>query len=76
MTRLSQRRLLQDLHRAREALARARSAHADPWRIAELQLAHDRIAERAMAVEFDEAVDGADDVPPPPRGPARPWPIL
>jgi hypothetical protein len=75
MTRLSQRRLLQDLHRARESLARARASHADPWRIAELQLHHDRIAERAMAVEFDEAVDGADDVPPPPRGPARPWPI-
>jgi hypothetical protein len=75
MTRLSQRRLLQDLHRAREALARAKANKSDPWRIAELQLAHDRIAERAMAVEFDEAVDAADDVPPPPRGPASPWPI-
>jgi hypothetical protein len=74
MTRLSQRKLLQDLHRAREALARARSTKADPWRVQELQLAHDRLAEKALAVEFDEDVDAVDG-PPAPRGKERPWPV-
>lgn len=75
MTRLSQRRLLQDLHRARESLARARASRADPWRISELQLAHDRLAERAMAVEFDEEYDVVDDAPPAGRKGAPPWPV-
>lgn len=75
MTRLSQRRLLQDLHRARESLARARASRADPWRIAELQLAHDRLAERAMAVEFDEDYDVDVDAPPAGRGKVDPWPV-
>jgi hypothetical protein len=74
MTRLSQRKLLQDLERARTALARARASKADPWRIQELQLAHDRLAERALAVEFDEDVDGADG-PPAPRRKEGPWPV-
>ena len=66
MTRLSQRRLLADLTRARDALHRARERRADPWRVQELQLAHDRLAARAMAVEFDE--DDVDpSLPPTPR---------
>lgn len=72
MTRLSQRRLLQDLERTRNSLARARASKADPWRVQELQLAHDRLAERALAIEFDE--DDADS-PPAPRRKERPWPV-
>jgi hypothetical protein len=37
-----------DLARARESLARARAASADPWRVAELQLRYDRLLETAL----------------------------
>jgi len=67
--RLRLRRQLQDLERARDALADAKARRADPWRVAELQLVYDRLNERAMAVEFDSAL------PPPPRGPATPVPL-
>lgn len=62
--RLRLRRHLQDLERARDALADARAAQADPWRVAELQLRYDRLQERVLDAEFDSGL------PPPPRGPA------
>ena len=46
-------RHLQDLERSREALADAKARRLDPWRVAELQLAHDRCAERALDAEFE-----------------------
>jgi len=67
--RLRLRRHLQDLERARDAVADARAAQADPWRVAELQLRYDRLNERALAVEFDSGL------PPPPRGPAPVVPL-
>lgn len=68
-TRLRLRRHLQDLERARDALADARAAGADPWRISELQLRHDRLSALAFDAEFDS------DLPPPPRGPAPVVPL-
>lgn len=67
--RLRLRRHLQDLERARDALAAAREAQADPWRVSELQLRYDRLNERVMAVEFDESL------PPPGRTRAAPVPL-
>jgi hypothetical protein len=66
--RLRLRRHLQELERARDALAAAREAQADPWRVAELQLRYDRLNERVMAVEFDGEY-------PAPRGPAPRVPL-
>lgn len=60
---------LRELEQARDALVSARAAHADPWRVTELQLAYDRLQERALETEFD------DDLGEPMRGPARPWPL-
>lgn len=64
-------RHLLDLERARDALAAAREARVDPWRLAELQLAHDRCAERALDAEFEDDPSLGE----PARGPARPWPV-
>ncbi len=69
--RLRLRRHLQDLERARDALAEARAQHADPWRVAELQLRYDRLNERVMAEEFEPDLG----LPPGPRGPATPVPL-
>lgn len=66
--RLRLRRHLQELERAREALADAKERGADPWRVAELQLRYDRLNERAMTEEFDGAL------PPPGRRAATPLP--
>jgi hypothetical protein len=44
---MSARSLFDRLLRAREALAKARARGEDPWRLAELQDAHDRLAEAA-----------------------------
>lgn len=64
-------RHLQDLERSREALADAKARRLDPWRVAELQLAHDRCAERALDAEFEPDAELGE----PARGPARPWPV-
>ena len=48
--RLRLRRHLQDLERARDAVADARANQADPWRVSELQLRYDRLNERVLAV--------------------------
>ena len=73
--RLRLRRHLQDLERARDALADARANQADPWRVAELQLRYDRLNETALTLEFDEslppAVRGRAPSVPLPREPRR-----
>ncbi len=58
--RLRLRRHLQELERARDALADARAQQADPWQVSELQLRYDRLNERVLEVEFE-------DSPPPGR---------
>lgn len=67
--RLRLRRHLQELERARDALADAKEHQADPWRVAELQLRYDRLNEQAMAEEFDWAL------PPAGRRVATPVPL-
>jgi len=46
------RRHLQDLERARVALATAKERREDPWRVSELQLRYDRLNERVLDVEL------------------------
>ncbi len=58
--RLRLRRHLQELERARDALADARAKQADPWRVSELELRYNRLNERVLEVEFE-------DSPPPGR---------
>lgn len=55
---MAAKRRLGDLARARDALAAAKAASADPWRVAELQARHDALAEAALAAEdtFDESL--------------------
>lgn len=67
--RLRLRRHLQDLERAREAVADARASRADPWRVTELQLRYDRLNERAFKCEFDSGL------PPPGRTRAPAVPV-
>ncbi len=66
--RLRLRRHLQELERARDALADARANQADPWRVSELQLRYDRLNERVLEVEFE-------DSPPPGRTRAPAVPV-
>ena len=57
--RLRLRRHLADLERARDAVASAKEAGADQWRVTELQLRYDRLQSAVLALE--------DDGPPPGR---------
>lgn len=75
MTRPSRklRRALADLERARDALARAKESGADPWRVSELQLRHDRLQDVALSADAELTEDHAPAphmrapaVPPPP----------
>jgi hypothetical protein len=71
------RMTLRQLESLRDRLARARASRADPWQLTELQAAHDRLAERAMA-EQDDPNDTSlaeEDMPPRMLVPAPPVPV-
>ena len=64
------RRVLRDLERARDALARAREERRDPWELAALVARERELADRALAVE-----DDLDRSLPVVRTKGEPWPV-
>ena len=71
------RTTLRQLESLRDRLAKAREGRADPWQLTELQAAHDRLAERAMAEQDDpnDASLADEDLPPRMHVPAPPVPV-
>jgi hypothetical protein len=66
------RRLLRELERARDAVARAKAERADPWQVAELEQRERELSERAVEVEDVLDREGGG---PRARTRGEPWPV-